>query len=85
MGSSSAQTAYGIIVASYRRRMGVAAAREMARHRWRHAQLVGLTRAQLTAIGREAPLQRIQALRATEHAEHAIEVAQAHFMPAFAG
>ena len=33
----------------------------------------------------EAPLQRIQALRATEHAEHAIEVAQAHFMPAFAG
>ena len=31
------------------------------------------------------PLQRIQALRATEHAEHAIEVAQAHFMPAFAG
>ena len=65
--------------------LGVIAAREMARHRWRHAQLVGLTRAQLTAIGREAPLQRIQALRATEHADHTIEVAQAYFRPAFAG
>jgi len=85
MGMHSEQAAYGILVASYRRRMGVTAAREMARHRWRHSRLVGLTRAQLTAIGREAPLQRIQALRATEHAEHTIEVAQAHFMPAFAG
>jgi hypothetical protein len=36
----SEQAAHGIIVASYRRRMGVVAAREMARHRWRHAQLL---------------------------------------------
>ena len=81
----SEQAAYSIIVAGYRRRMGVIAAREMARHRWRHAQLVGLTRAQLTAIGREAPLQRAQARRATEHADHAIEMAQAHYGQAFAG
>ena len=67
------------------RRTGVIAAREMARHRWRHAQLAGLTRVQLTAIGREAPLKRIQAQRATEHANHTIEVAQAHFGQAFAG
>ena len=39
-GMRSEQAAHGIIVASYRRRMGVVAAREMARHRWRHAQLL---------------------------------------------
>ena len=79
MGMHSEQAAHGIIVASYRRRMGVTAAREMARHRWRHA------RGSPRSGRRDAPLQRIQALRATEHAEHTIEVAQTHFMPAFAG
>ena len=78
------------VLSRLRRRVGLVVVREMARHRWRHTQLVGLTRAQLTAIGREAPLQRIQAMRATRStrtADHAIEVAQAYFRyfrPAFA-
>ena len=47
--------------------------------------LIERVRAQLTAIGREAPLQRAQARRVTEHADHAIEMAQAHYGQAFAG
>ena len=35
-----------IIVASYRRRMGVITVREMARHRYRQSQFAGLTRLQ---------------------------------------
>ena len=41
--------AYALIVASYRRRMGVIAVREMARHRYRQSQFAGLyTRLDLT-------------------------------------
>ena len=43
MGSVSEHVAYGLIVASYRRRMGVIAVREMARHRYRQSQYAGLT------------------------------------------
>ena len=43
MGVVSRDVAYGFLVASYRRRMGVVAVREMARHRYRCAQYVGLT------------------------------------------
>ena len=44
------QVAYGLIVASYRRRMGVIAVREMARHRYRQSQFAGLTRLQLDEV-----------------------------------
>ena len=44
MGCSSESVAYSRIVASYRRRMGVVAVREMARHRIRQSAYVGLTR-----------------------------------------
>ena len=54
MGVVSRDVAYGFLVASYRRRMGVVAVREMARHRYRQSQMVGLTRAQLSGIAREA-------------------------------
>ena len=39
MGCSSESVAYSRIVASYRRRMGVVAVREMARHRIRQSKL----------------------------------------------
>ena len=44
MGMAGEQVAYALIVASYRRRMGVVAVREMARHRYRQSQYAGLTR-----------------------------------------
>ena len=50
------QVAYGLIVASYRRRMGVIAVREMARHR--ESQFAGLTRLQLDEVGRERQVQQ---------------------------
>ena len=46
MGVVSESVAYGFLVASYRRRMGLVAVREMARHRYRQSQFVGLTRMQ---------------------------------------
>ena len=52
MGCVSEAVAYGLIVASYRRRLGIVVVREFARHRYRQSQLVGLTREQLTAIAR---------------------------------
>ena len=58
MGVTSEAIAYGFLVASYRRRMGIVAVREMARHRYRQSQNVGLTRLQLDEIGRERDLQR---------------------------
>ena len=57
MGLPGEQVAYGLIVASYRRRMGVIAVREMARHRYRQSQFAGLTRLQLDEIGRERQVQ----------------------------
>ena len=42
MGLPGEQVAYALIVASYRRRMGVIAVREMARHRYRQSQFAGL-------------------------------------------
>ena len=44
------QVAYALIVASYRRRMGVIAVREMARHRYRQSQFAGLTHLQLDEV-----------------------------------
>ena len=58
MGVVSESVAYGFLVASYRRRMGLVAVREMARHRYRQSQFVGLTRLQLDEIGRERQVQR---------------------------
>ena len=61
----------------------VVAVREMARHRYRQAQLVGLTRLQLDAIGRERELQRRGAQQAEAWAERSVELAQAYVVPAF--
>jgi len=83
MGCVSEDVAYGLIVASYRRRMGVVAVREMARHRYRQAQLVGLTRLQLDAIGRERERQRQGVQQAEARAERSVELAQAYVVPAF--
>ena len=58
MGFPGEDVAYGLIVATYRRRMGVIAVREMARHRYRQSQYAGLTRLQLDEIGRERQVQR---------------------------
>ena len=63
--------------------MGVVAVREMARHRYRQAQLVGLTRLQLDAIGRERELQRRGVQQAEARAERSVELAQAYVVPAF--
>ena len=76
--------AYGFLVASYRRRMGVVAVREMARHRYRCAQYVGLTRAQLAEYGagaRRAARQGVQAGEA--RAERSVEDVQAQHVPAY--
>ena len=83
MGAVSESVAYGFIVASYRRRMGVVAVREMARHRYRQSQFVGLTRLQLDEIGRERQLQRHGAQRAEARAELSVELAQARVPPAY--
>ena len=69
--------AYGLIVASYRRRMGVIAVREMARHRYRQSQYAGLTPLQLDQVGQERQVQRLGARRAEALAEWSVEIAQA--------
>ena len=69
--------AYGLIVASYRRRMGVIAVREMARHRYRQSQFAGLTRLQLDEVGRERQVQQQGRQRAEALAERSVEIAQA--------
>ena len=60
MGLPGEQVAYALIVASYRRRMGVIAVREMARHRYRQSQFAGLTRLQLDEVGRERQVQPVR-------------------------
>ena len=72
----SEAVAYGLIVASYRRRLGIVVVREFARHRYRQSQLVGLTREQLTAIARDAQRQRAGATRGEELAALVVELAQ---------
>ena len=74
---SGEDVAYGLIVATYRRRMGVIAVREMARHRYRQSQYAGLTRLQLDEVGRERQVQRQGARRADALAEGSVELAQA--------
>ena len=64
------------------RRMGIVAVREMARHRYRQSQYVGLTRLQLDEIGRERDLQRQGAQQAEARAERAVELAQERVVPA---
>ena len=83
MGVVSESVAYGFLVASYRRRMGLVAVREMARHRYRQSQFVGLTRLQLDEIGRERQVQRQGAQRAEARAELSVELAQARVLPAY--
>ena len=78
MGFPGEDVAYGLIVATYRRRMGVIAVREMARHRYRQSQYAGLTRLQLDEVGRERQVQRHEgARRADALAEGSVELAQA--------
>ena len=83
MGAVSESVAYGFLVASYRRRMGLVAVREMARHRYRQSQFVGLTRLQLDEIGRERQVQRQGAQRAEARAELSVELEQARILPAY--
>ena len=85
MGCASEAVAYGlVIVASYRRRLGIVVVREFARHRYRQSQLqlVGLTREQLTAIARDAQRQRAGATRGEELAALVVELAQQRVVPA---
>ena len=83
MGVASQEVAYGFLVASYRRRMGVVAVREMARHRYRQAYYVGLTRAQIAQHGAAARRDQRQAVRVHEaRAERSVEDAQAQYVPA---
>jgi len=82
MGCASEAVAYGLIVASYRRRLGIVVVREFARHRYRQSQLVGLTREQLTAIARDAQRQRAGATRGEELAALVVELAQQRVVPA---
>ena len=83
MGAASQEVAYGFLVASYRRRMGVVAVREMARHRYRQAYYVGLTRAQIAQHGAAARRDQRQAVRVHEaRAERSVEDAQAQYVPA---
>jgi hypothetical protein len=77
MGFPGEDVAYCLIVATYRRRMGVIAVREMARHRYRQSQYAGLTRLQLDEVGRERQVQRQGARRADALAEGSVELAQA--------
>ena len=77
MGFPGEDVAYGLIVVTYRRRMGVIAVREMARHRYRQSQYAGLTRLQLDEVGRERQVQRQGARRADALAEGSVELAQA--------
>ena len=84
MGFPGEDVAYGLIVATYRRRMGVIAVREMARHRYRQSQYAGLTRLQLDEVGRERQVQRQGARRAEALAEGSVELAQAMLPQAIA-
>ena len=78
MGLPGERVAYGLIVASYRRRMGVIAVRERARHRYRQSQFAGLTRLQLDEVGRvERQVQQQGRQRAEALAERSVEIAQA--------
>ena len=80
MGMAGEQVAYSLIVASYRRRMGVVAVREMARHRYRQSQYAGLTRLQLN----ERQAQRQGAERAEALADGSVVLAQAMIPQALA-
>ena len=71
------------IVASYRRRMGVVAVREMARHRIRQSAYVGLTRQQLDDIMQERERQRDRLEAAAAAADRSVEIAQSYVVPAF--
>ena len=77
MGLPGEQVAYSLIVASYRRRMGVIAVREMARHRYSQSQFAGLTRLQLDEVGRERQVQQQGRQRAEALAERSVEITQA--------
>ena len=80
----SESVAYGFPVASYEPPPhGPVAVREMARHRYRQSQFVGLTRLQLDEIGRERQVQRQGAQRAEARAELSVELAQARILPAY--
>ena len=83
MGCSSESVAYSRIVASYRRRMGVVAVREMARHRIRQSAYVGLTRQQLDDIMQERERQRDRLEAAAAAADRSVEIAQSYVVPAF--
>ena len=83
MGCRSEGIARGILIASYRRRMGITVVREMARHRYRQSQYAGLSRLQLQQVPRERQRQRDGAARAVEAAERAVEIAQGLVIPAF--
>ena len=74
--------ARGILIASYRRRMGLTVVREMASHVIRQSQLAGLSREQLGRVTRERQLQRDGTERAVEGAMRAVEIAQ-ELVPAF--
>ena len=80
---SSESVAYSRIVASYRRRMGVVAVREMARHRIRQSAYVGLTRQQLDDIMQERERQRDRLEAAAAAADRSVEIAQSYVVPAF--
>ena len=83
MGCSSQSVAYSRIVASYRRRMGVVAVREMARHRIRQSAYVGLSRQQLDDIMQERERQRDRLEAAAAAADRSVEIAQSYVVPAF--
>ena len=83
MGCSSESVAYSRIVASYRRRMGLVAVREMARHRIRQSAYVGLTRQQLDDIMHERERQRDRREAAMVSADRSVEIAQSYVVPAF--
>ena len=83
MGVVSRDVAYGFLVASYRRRMGVVAVREMARHRIRQSAYVGLTRQQLDDIMQERERQRDRLEAAAAAADRSVEIAQSYVVPAF--
>ena len=83
MGCSSESVAYSRIVASYRRRMGLVAVREMARHRIRQSAYVGLTRQQLDDIMHERERQRDRREAAMVAADRSVEIAQSYVVPAF--
>jgi hypothetical protein len=75
MGFQGEHVAYGLIVASYRRRMGVIAVG--AGDGYRQSQYAGLTRLQLDEVGRERQVQRQGARRAEALAEGSVELTQA--------